>query len=141
MRHVAPDIPPHPFKLYVRGRRRLHRPADPGLQPAAVPQWYGLSSPFLPCPLHCAKLHFSVSVGVFFLFGAGRLALCRSQPQQAIEYYTRAMEVQTQYRNLHHVSFWEIAVAKLALWDLRGSWECWGVLEKEATVYNITLSS
>ncbi|KAJ7627995.1 hypothetical protein DFH06DRAFT_1226877 [Mycena polygramma] len=71
--------------------------------------------------------------GVFFLFGAGRLALVRSQPQQAIDYYTKAMAAQEQYRNLHHVSFWEIAIARLALADVDGSLECWRDLEKEAT--------
>lgn len=56
--------------------------------------------------------------GVFFLFGAGRLALHRSQPSQAIAYYSQAMASQMQYRNLHHISFWEIAIARLALWEL-----------------------
>ncbi|KAJ8509486.1 hypothetical protein ONZ45_g8372 [Pleurotus djamor] len=71
--------------------------------------------------------------GVFFLFGAGRLALVRSQPAQAIEYYTKAMHSQQQYRNLHHISFWEMSVAHLALWDVPGSLECWQTLVKEAT--------
>ncbi|KAF5368262.1 hypothetical protein D9615_010361 [Tricholomella constricta] len=101
--------------------------------------------------------------GVFFLFGAGRLSLHRSQPRQAIAYYTKAMASQVQYRNLHHISFWEIAVARLALWEVGeevvkgggvelegkekeegkeevevevevgGSAACWRVLEKEAT--------
>ncbi|CAA7263917.1 unnamed protein product [Cyclocybe aegerita] len=71
--------------------------------------------------------------GVFFLFGAGRLSLCRSQPRQAIEYYTKAMESQSQYRNLHHISFWEIAISNLALWDLEASLACWRDLEAEAT--------
>ncbi|KAJ7059603.1 hypothetical protein C8F01DRAFT_1026260 [Mycena amicta] len=71
--------------------------------------------------------------GVFFLFGAGRLALVRSQPHKAIEYYTKAMQVQTQYRNLHHVSFWEMAIAHLALGDVGQSLACWRELEKEAT--------
>ncbi|KAF8057392.1 hypothetical protein FPV67DRAFT_1527200 [Lyophyllum atratum] len=89
--------------------------------------------------------------GVFFLFGAGRLALQRSQPQQAVAYYTQAMRAQTQYRNLHHISFYEIATARLALWEvgeevnvckeeatdahepIGGSAACWRVLEKEAT--------
>ncbi|KAJ6562224.1 hypothetical protein B0H19DRAFT_1143862 [Mycena capillaripes] len=71
--------------------------------------------------------------GVFFLFGAGRLSLVRSQPQQAIEYYTKAMAAQKQYRNLHHISFWEMAIARLALADVDGSLECWRDLEKEAT--------
>ncbi|KAK7042053.1 hypothetical protein R3P38DRAFT_3389870 [Favolaschia claudopus] len=71
--------------------------------------------------------------GVFFLFGAGRLALMRSQPAQAIEYYTKAMAAQKQYRNLHHISFWEMAIARLALGDVDGSAGCWTELEKEAT--------
>ncbi|KAJ8085866.1 hypothetical protein PM082_004685 [Marasmius tenuissimus] len=71
--------------------------------------------------------------GVFFLFGAGRLSLIRSQPQRAIQYYTHAMEVQSQYRNLHHVSYWEIAISSLALWDLKQSEDAWRILQKEAT--------
>ncbi|KAJ3739023.1 hypothetical protein DFH05DRAFT_1407968 [Lentinula detonsa] len=71
--------------------------------------------------------------GVFFLFGAGRASLARSQPLRAISYYTRAMQVQTQYRNLHHISYWEIAIARMALWHIRGSLEAWEVLQVEAT--------
>ncbi|KAF8623319.1 hypothetical protein AX17_007460 [Amanita inopinata Kibby_2008] len=71
--------------------------------------------------------------GVFFLFGAGRISLCRSQPLRAINYYNKAMESQSQYRNLHHISFWEIAIANLALWDLPASLKCWKDLEAEAT--------
>ena len=90
--------------------------------------------------------------GVFFLFGAGRLALQQSHPREAIAHYTKAMYVQQQYRNLHHISFWEIAMARLALWevgehqkdedegsikvkdDVSGSAACWRVLEQEAGV-------
>ncbi|KAG5634747.1 hypothetical protein H0H81_000907 [Sphagnurus paluster] len=95
--------------------------------------------------------------GVFFLFGAGRLALHHAQPRTAIHYYTRAMNSQMQYRNLDHISFWEVAVARLALWQVGdevpgdsseekeereqqkeekgvgGSAACWRVLEQEAT--------
>ncbi|KAF9481046.1 hypothetical protein BDN70DRAFT_876780 [Pholiota conissans] len=71
--------------------------------------------------------------GVFFLFGAGRLGLMHSQPTQAIYYYTKALESQTQYRNLHHISFWEMAIANLALWDVEASLRCWRDLEREAT--------
>ncbi|KAF8823477.1 hypothetical protein HHX47_DHR10000365 [Lentinula edodes] len=71
--------------------------------------------------------------GVFFLFGAGRASLAKSQPLRAIGYYTRAMEVQAQYRNLHHISYWEIAIARMALWHIRGSLEAWEVLQVEAT--------
>ena len=72
--------------------------------------------------------------GVFFLFGAGRLNLIRSQPRLAIEYYRKATSVQSQYRNLHHISFWEIAIASLSLWDIPGSLQCWRDLQAEATV-------
>jgi len=44
------------------------------------------------------------------------------------------MESQSQYRNLHHISFWEIAISNLALWDLEASLKCWRALEAEATV-------
>lgn len=69
--------------------------------------------------------------GVFFLFGAGRLALIRSQPHLAISYYTQAMHAQKQYTNLHYISYWEMAISYLALWDLSGSLGCWRVLEAE----------
>ncbi|KDQ49454.1 hypothetical protein JAAARDRAFT_42869 [Jaapia argillacea MUCL 33604] len=71
--------------------------------------------------------------GVFFLFGAGRLNLCRSQPARAIEHYKKAMEAQDQYKNLHHISYWEIAISYLALWEVEKSLECWHVLMADAT--------
>ncbi|EPS94824.1 hypothetical protein FOMPIDRAFT_1152789 [Fomitopsis schrenkii] len=71
--------------------------------------------------------------GVFFLFGQGRLSFCRGQPAQAIEYYSRAVAAQDQYRNLHYVSHWEIGVANLALWDVPASLTNWRVLAEEAT--------
>ncbi|KAI0691814.1 hypothetical protein BC835DRAFT_1430711 [Cytidiella melzeri] len=71
--------------------------------------------------------------GVFFLFAQGRLKLCRGQPADALQYYQRAMDVQDQYRNLHHIMFWEMAVSNLALWDIPTSLECWRHLNAEAT--------
>ncbi|KAI8992733.1 hypothetical protein BD414DRAFT_482011 [Trametes punicea] len=71
--------------------------------------------------------------GVFFLFGQGRLHLCRSQPATAIEYYRKALQAQNQYRNLHHISFWEMAVADFALWEIQESLDCWRTLAAEAT--------
>ncbi|KAI1787088.1 hypothetical protein LXA43DRAFT_1184699 [Ganoderma leucocontextum] len=70
---------------------------------------------------------------VFFLFGQGRLHLVRSQPSAAIEYYEKALKAQNQYRNLHHISFWEMAIANLALWDVPASLEQWRTLAAEAT--------
>jgi hypothetical protein len=59
-----------------------------------------------------------LSVGLFFLFGAGRLSLCRSQPEQAIKYYRQAIRV-------HHISYWETAIAHLAPWDVKSSSASW----------------
>ena len=78
--------------------------------------------------------------GVFFLFGQGRLKLCRGQPAEALGFYQRAMEVQNQYRNLHHISYWEMSIANLALWDLPASLACWRRLYAEATVSPRALS-
>ncbi|KZT05152.1 uncharacterized protein LAESUDRAFT_781726 [Laetiporus sulphureus 93-53] len=71
--------------------------------------------------------------GVFFLFGEGRLCMCRGQPAQAIEYYKKAMNAQNQYRNMHHISLWEMAIASFALWDIPASLQSWQVLADEAT--------
>jgi hypothetical protein len=73
-------------------------------------------------------------LGVFFLLGAGQLYLMRSQPALAVDFYTKAIECQTQYRNLHHISTWEIAVCQLALFDLPASRDCWKIMYEEATV-------
>ncbi|KAL5496106.1 hypothetical protein ACEPAH_3023 [Sanghuangporus vaninii] len=71
--------------------------------------------------------------GVFFLFAQGRLALLRSQPTLTISSHHRALSVQSQYRSLHYISFWELAVAHLSLWDIPASLEQWRALEREAT--------
>lgn len=70
---------------------------------------------------------------VFFLFGAGRLALVRSQPERALEHYARAAQCQSQYRSMHHISWWESAIASFALWDVKASKEWWSRLRAEAT--------
>jgi hypothetical protein len=78
--------------------------------------------------------------GVFFLLSYGQLCLMRSQPKRAVQFYTKAIQSQSQYRNLHHVSFWEIAISQLALWDIPASLECWQVMADEATVGTYSLS-
>jgi tetratricopeptide (TPR) repeat protein len=73
-------------------------------------------------------------IGVFFLLAQGRLYSCRSQADRAIASYQKAMSVQSQYRNLHHISIWEMAVLYLTLWEIEESLKCWRSLHKEATV-------
>jgi len=77
--------------------------------------------------------------GVFFLLAQGRLCLSRSQPARAIACYQKAMSVQSQYRHLHHHSFWEMAVSNLALWEIEESLKCWRNLHKESTVRTIII--
>ena len=79
--------------------------------------------------------------GVFFLFGEGRVSLVRSQPRKAIECYERAAAAQNQYRNLHHISFWEIATAQLSLWELQASLDKWRILAEESTWSKVVLCS
>lgn len=71
---------------------------------------------------------------MLFLFGQGRLHLCRSQPATALVYYEKALQAQNQYRNVHHISFWEMAIANLALWDVPASLDRWRTLAAEASV-------
>ncbi|KAH8108397.1 hypothetical protein DFH11DRAFT_1634250 [Phellopilus nigrolimitatus] len=71
--------------------------------------------------------------GVFYLFAQGRLLVVRSRPDLALQSYTKALSAQAQYRSLHYISFWELAIANIALWDVSASLEQWRALEREAT--------
>ena len=73
------------------------------------------------------------SNGVFFLFGHGRLRLIRGQPALAIESYRRAMNSQSQYANLHQISYWEMATSNLSLWLVEESLGCWRHLLAESS--------
>ena len=44
-----------------------------------------------------------------------------------------AMATQVQYRSLHYVSFWELAICNLSLWDITESLRYWMLLDAEAT--------
>jgi tetratricopeptide (TPR) repeat protein len=87
------------------------------------------------CLFHRRLNIYALDLGVFFLLAQGRLSSCRGQPARAIASYQKAMSVQAQYRNLHHVSFWEMAVSNLELWEIEESLKCWRNLHEEATVY------
>ncbi|KDQ50613.1 hypothetical protein JAAARDRAFT_41924 [Jaapia argillacea MUCL 33604] len=71
--------------------------------------------------------------GVFFLFGAGRLALCHSQPALALAWYQKALDAQSDYKNLRNISHWELASTYMSLWDVRKSLEYWRNLLQDAT--------
>lgn len=71
--------------------------------------------------------------GVFFLLAQGKLRVIRSQATLAIESYEAAVKAQSQYRSLHYVSFWELAICNLAIWRLDESLKYWKLLQAEAT--------
>ncbi|KAH8831470.1 hypothetical protein DL96DRAFT_1587977 [Flagelloscypha sp. PMI_526] len=71
--------------------------------------------------------------GIFPLLASGRLALTRSQPVKAIQYYEKALNSQKQYRNLWHMCWWELAIAHLCLWQVEESLGRWKSLMGEAT--------
>lgn len=71
--------------------------------------------------------------GVFFLLAQGKLRVIRSQAALAIESYEVAVSAQSQYRSLHYVSFWELAICNLAIWRLEESLKYWRFLQVEAT--------
>lgn len=63
----------------------------------------------------------------------GKLRVIRSQATLAIESYEAAVKAQSQYRSLHYVSFWELAICNLAIWRLNESLKYWKLLQAEAT--------
>ncbi|KAL6303866.1 hypothetical protein BKA93DRAFT_826283 [Sparassis latifolia] len=71
--------------------------------------------------------------GVFFLFVEGRLRLQCAQPALALESHHKAIAVQSQYRNFHYVSLWEIAFCNMSLWEMSASLDAWRILREEAT--------
>ncbi len=70
---------------------------------------------------------------VFLLWGQGRLLVVRSQPREALVYYKKAIAAQSQYPTLYAMSYWEMAIANLALWDVPESMASWRDLERESS--------
>ena len=62
------------------------------------------------------------------------MSFVRNQPAKAIEYSKKAVDSQHQYINLKLISYWEMALANLALWDLPQSLECWVTLKAKGAV-------
>jgi hypothetical protein len=52
------------------------------------------------------------------------------------------MNVQSQCRNLHHLSFWEMPISNLGIWEIEESLKCWrNHLHKESTVCSMLMVS
>ncbi|KIY66759.1 hypothetical protein CYLTODRAFT_398199 [Cylindrobasidium torrendii FP15055 ss-10] len=70
---------------------------------------------------------------VFGLWANGRLRVARGKPAEAVEFYIKSIESQSQYPQLHAMSYWELAVVYISLWDVPSSLSYWRKLESEST--------
>ncbi|KAL9933090.1 hypothetical protein V8E36_007808 [Tilletia maclaganii] len=70
--------------------------------------------------------------GVFFLYFSARLYGTQALPEKAIEYYRNAIEAQREYKQLHHLCFWDLSLTYLATCDFARAYECYDVLSRES---------
>ncbi|KAK0527646.1 hypothetical protein OC842_004808, partial [Tilletia horrida] len=70
--------------------------------------------------------------GIFFLYFSARLYGTQALPEKAIEYYRNAIEAQREYKQLHHLCFWDLSLTYLATCDFARAYECYDVLSRES---------
>ncbi len=70
--------------------------------------------------------------GIFFLYFSARLYAAQALPEKAIEYYRNAIESQREYKQLHHMCFWDLSLTYLATCDFARAYECYDVLSRES---------
>ena len=70
--------------------------------------------------------------GIFFLYFSARLYGAQALPEKAIEYYRNAIESQREYKQLHHLCFWDLSLTYLATCDFARAYECYDVLSRES---------
>ncbi|KAE8250525.1 hypothetical protein A4X13_0g4653 [Tilletia indica] len=70
--------------------------------------------------------------GIFFLYFSARLYGAQALPEKAIEYYRNAIEAQREYKQLHHLCFWDLSLTYLATCDFARAYECYDVLSRES---------
>ncbi|CAO1622453.1 unnamed protein product [Jaminaea pallidilutea] len=70
--------------------------------------------------------------GIFYLYFSARLYCCQALPEKAIEYFRNAIESQREYKQLHHMCFWDLALTYLATCDYARAHECYDVLSRES---------
>ena len=68
------------------------------------------------------------------LFAQGRLSFLHNEPAKSIECHKKATKIEHEYKNLKLISYWEMALANLALWDIRESLESWVELKAKGSV-------
>lgn len=70
--------------------------------------------------------------GIFFLYYSARLYAAQALPEKAIEYYRNAIESQREYKQLHHMCFWDLSLTYLTTCDYARAHECYDVLSRES---------
>lgn len=70
--------------------------------------------------------------GIFYLFWSARLYAAQALPEKAIEYYRNAIESQREFKQLHHLCFWDLSLTYLATCDFARAYECYDVLSRES---------
>ncbi|CAG8587748.1 9692_t:CDS:2, partial [Paraglomus brasilianum] len=70
--------------------------------------------------------------GVLFLYFSGRLNQSESYIHEAIEQYKTAISIQKQWKQLHHICYWEMALNYQCLMDFENAYECFKTLCKES---------
>lgn len=70
--------------------------------------------------------------GIFFLYFSARLYAAQALPEKAIEYYRNAIESQKEYKQLHHLCFWDLSLTYLCTCDFARAYECYDVLSRES---------
>ncbi|WFD35774.1 hypothetical protein MCUN1_002636 [Malassezia cuniculi] len=72
------------------------------------------------------------SKGTFFLYFSARLYAAQALPEKAIEYYRHSIESQREYKQLHHLCFWNLSLTYLSTCDFARAYECYDVLSRES---------
>ncbi|CAG8571646.1 15_t:CDS:2 [Ambispora gerdemannii] len=70
--------------------------------------------------------------GVLFLYFSGRLHQSESYMYEAIAQYKSAINIQKQWKQLHHICYWEMALNYQCLMDFEHAYECFKTLCKES---------
>ncbi|CAG8490922.1 6881_t:CDS:2, partial [Ambispora gerdemannii] len=70
--------------------------------------------------------------GVLFLYFSGRLNQTECYIDKAIVQYKKAIEIQRQWKQLHHMCYWEMALNYQCLMNFERAYECFETLCEES---------
>ncbi|KAI7901307.1 uncharacterized protein BX663DRAFT_514064 [Cokeromyces recurvatus] len=70
--------------------------------------------------------------GVFFLYFSGRQLSSQRQLKEAKAQYQRAIQIQKDWKQLHHICYWELGLIHLTQQDWQEAVKCYSILQKES---------